>query len=424
MKEYKSRIADKILEKKLKGKGAVLIQGPKWCGKTTTAEQISKSILYMAKPEDKSQNLILADINPSLLLEGENPRLIDEWQIAPKLWDAIRFEIDHRDEEGQFILTGSSVPANMDEVTHTGTGRFVWLLMRPMSLYESGESNGTISLEELFNSPDNISAINELELNDIAYLCCRGGWPRSTYMDKEIALDQAFDYYDAIVQSDISRVDNVERNPERVKKLMRTYARNMGSQASNETLKNDMITNDSFSLDTDTVLSYINALKKIFVVEEAPAWNPNLRSKTAIRTSDTRYFIDPSIAVASLGIGPNDLIKDLNTFGLIFETLCIRDLRIYAESINGNVYHYRDASNLECDAVVHLRNGSYGLIEIKLGGDKLINEGAENLKKMYSKIDTDKMSNPSFLMVLTATGKYAYKREDGVFIVPVGCLKN
>lgn len=424
MKEYKSRIADKILEKKLKGKGAVLIQGPKWCGKTTTAEQISKSILYMAQPEEKSQNLVLADINPSLLLVGENPRLIDEWQIAPKLWDAIRFEIDHRDEEGQFILTGSSVPTNMDEVTHTGTGRFAWLLMRPMSLYESEESNGTISLEELFNSPDNISAINELELNDIAYLCCRGGWPRSTYMDKEIALDQAFDYYDAIVQSDISRVDNVERNPERVKKLMRTYARNIGSQASNETLKNDMITNDSFSLDTDTVLSYINALKKIFVVEESPAWNPNLRSKTAIRTSDTRYFIDPSIAVASLGIGPNDLIKDLNTFGLIFETLCIRDLRVYAESINGNVYHYRDASNLECDAVVHLRNGSYGLIEIKLGGDKLINEGAENLKKMYSKIDTDKMNNPAFLMVLTATGRYAYKREDGVFVVPIGCLKN
>ena len=401
-----------------------MIEGPKWCGKTTTAEQISKSILYMAQPEEKSQNLVLADINPSLLLVGENPRLIDEWQIAPKLWDAIRFEIDHRDEEGQFILTGSSVPANMDEVTHTGTGRFAWLLMRPMSLYESEESNGTISLEELFNSPDNISAINELELNDIAYLCCRGGWPRSTYMDKEIALDQAFDYYDAIVQSDISRVDNVERNPERVKKLMRTYARNIGSQASNETLKNDMITNDSFSLDTDTVLSYINALKKIFVVEESPAWNPNLRSKTAIRTSDTRYFIDPSIAVASLGIGPNDLIKDLNTFGLIFETLCIRDLRVYAESINGNVYHYRDASNLECDAVVHLRNGSYGLIEIKLGGDKLINEGAENLKKMYSKIDTDKMNNPAFLMVLTATGRYAYKREDGVFVVPIGCLKN
>lgn len=424
MNEYKKRITDAILEKKLKGKGAVLIQGPKWCGKTTTAEQISKSILYMAKPEDKSQNLILADINPSLLLEGNTPRLIDEWQIAPKLWDAIRFEVDHRGEEGQFILTGSAVPANMEEVTHTGTGRFSWLLMRPMSLYESGESNGSVSLEELFGTPNNISGISELDLEDIAYLCCRGGWPRSTFLEKEIALEQAFDYYDAIVQSDISRVDNINRNPERVKNLMRTYARNLGSQASNETLKNDMITNDSFSLDSDTVFSYINALKKIFVIEEAPAWNPNLRSKTAIRTSDTRYFVDPSIGVASLGIGPKDLIKDLNTFGLIFETLCIRDLRVYAESINGNVYHYRDASDLECDAVIHLRNGSYGLIEIKLGGDNLINEGAENLKRMYSKIDTTKMNNPSFLMVLTATGKYAYKRDDEVYVVPVGCLKN
>ena len=424
MKKYINRIADSILEKKLKGKGAVLIQGPKWCGKTTTAEQISNSILYMAKPEDKEQNLTLADINPSLLLNGNTPRLIDEWQIAPKLWDAVRFEIDHRNLEGQFILTGSAVPVNMDEVTHTGTGRFAWLLMRPMSLYESGESNGNISLEMLFQENDNITGTNNLSLQDIAYLCCRGGWPRSTFMDKDIALEQAFDYYDAIVQSDISRVDNVNRNPERAKKLMRAYARNLGSQVSNETLKNDMIINDSFSLDTDTVLSYINALKKIFVVEEAPAWNPNLRSKTAIRTSDTRYFIDPSIATAALGLGPNELIGDLNTFGLIFETLCIRDLRIYAESINGSVYHYRDANDLECDAVIHLRNGLYGLIEIKLGGDKLINEGAENLKKMYSKIDITKMKNPSFLMVLTATGNYAYKRDDEVYVVPIGCLKN
>jgi len=281
----------------------------------------------MAKPEDKEQNLTLADINPSLLLNGNTPRLIDEWQIAPKLWDAVRFEIDHRNLEGQFILTGSAVPVNMDEVTHTGTGRFAWLLMRPMSLYESGESNGNISLEMLFQENDNITGTNNLSLQDIAYLCCRGGWPRSIFMDKDIALEQAFDYYDAIVQSDISRVDNVNRNPERAKKLMRAYARNLGSQVSNETLKNDMIINDSFSLDTDTVLSYINALKKIFVVEEAPAWNPNLRSKTAIRTADTRYFIDPSIATAALGLGPNDLIGDLNTFGLIFETVCIRDLR-------------------------------------------------------------------------------------------------
>ena len=297
------------------------------------------------------------------------------------------------------------------------------MTMRPMTLYESGESNGSISLLELFNSVSKLSGINELTLEDIAYLCCRGGWPRSVFMDKDIALEQAYDYYNAVVNSDISRVDNINRNPERAKNLMRSYARNIGSQASNETLKSDMISNDSFSLDTDTVLSYVNALKKIFVVEESPAWNPNLRSKTAIRTSDTRYFVDPSIAVAALGIGPNDLINDLNTFGLIFETLCIRDLRVYAESINGSVYHYRDASDLECDAVVHLRNGSYGLIEIKLGGDRQINEAVENLLKMKNKIDTEKMNNPSFLMVLTAVGKYAYQRDDEVYVVPIGCLK-
>lgn len=423
MKEYKLRIADKILEKKLKGKGAVLIQGPKWCGKTTTAEQICKSILYMAKPEDKTQNLTLADISPSLLLEGETPRLIDEWQIAPKLWDAIRFEVDHRNLEGQFVLTGSAVPVSMDEVTHTGTGRFSWLTMRTMSLYESGESNGTISLSKLFEET-NITGINELSLEDIAYLCCRGGWPRSTFMEKEIALEQAFDYYDAIVNSDISRVDNINRNSERVKKLMKSYARNIGTQSSIDTIKKDIVENEAFSIDDDTIFSYISALKKIFVIEEAPAWNPNLRSKTAIRTADTKYFIDPSIAVAALGIGPNDLIKNLNTFGLIFESLCIRDLRVYAESINGNVYHYKDSSGLECDAVVHLRNGNYGLIEIKLGGDNLIDIGAENLKKLNQKIDTTKMNKPSFLMVLTAIGKYAYKREDGVCVVPIGCLKN
>ena len=381
MKKYKSRIADEILERKLKGKGAVLIEGPKWCGKTTTAEQISKSVLYMADPANGEQNLTLADINPSLLLTGDTPRLIDEWQLAPKLWDAIRFEVDHRGEEGQFILTGSAVPVDRSKIAHTGTGRFSWLLMRPMTLYESGESTGTVSLKDLFDGLSTINGINNLSLEDIAYLCCRGGWPRSIFLDKDIALDSAFDYYDAIVNSDISRVDGVNRNSLRVNNLMRSYARNIGSQASIETIKNDMVNNDSFDLDTDTVFSYINALKKIFVIEESPAWNPNLRSKAAIRTSDTRYFIDPSIATASLGIGPEDLINDLNTFGLVFETLCIRDLRVYAESINGNVYHYRDSSSLECDAVIHLRNGSYGLVEIKLGGDRLIDEGAKNLIK-------------------------------------------
>ena len=423
MKEYKKRIADEILSRKLQGKGAVLIQGPKWCGKTTTAEQVAQSILYMSDPEEIEQNLSLANIKPKLLLEGSTPRLIDEWQIAPKLWDAIRFEIDHRNAEGQFILTGSSVPVKMDEVWHTGTGRFAWLTMRPMTLYESGESNGTVSLTELFQSAK-INATSKLELEDIAYLCCRGGWPRSIFMNKDVALNQAYDYFDAVVSSDISRVDDVIKNPERVKNLMRSYARNIGSQASNETIKKDMIVNDSASLDTDTVLSYINALKKIFVVEESPAWNPNLRSKTATRTSNTRYFVDPSIAVASLGIGPKDLLNDLNTFGLLFENLCIRDLRVYAESLDGSLYHYKDAQDLECDAVIHLRNGSYGLIEIKIGGDKLIGEGAENLIKLKNKIDTKKMKEPSFLMVLTATGKYAYQREDGVYIVPIGCLKN
>ena len=423
MNDYKKRIADEMLQRKLKGKGAVLIEGPKWCGKTTTAEQVAKSVLYMANPESMGQNLTLADINPGILLKGEIPRLIDEWQIAPKLWDAVRFEVDHRKDEGQFILTGSAVPADKNLITHTGTGRFSFLLMRPMTLFESLESTGTVSLKDLFDSKD-VSGTNNLSLDDIAYVCCRGGWPRSISMEKEIALDQAFDYYDAVVNSDVSKVDGVSREPTRVKNLMRSYARNVGSQVSNETLKEDMINNDSFSLDTDTVFSYINALKKIFVIDEVPAWNPNLRSKTAIRTSDTRYFIDPSIATAALGLGPNDLINDLNTFGFIFENLCVRDLRVYAESINGNLYHYRDSSSLECDAVIHLRNGSYGLVEIKLGGDKLVEEGADNLIKLKNKLDTSKMKNPSFLMVVTATGDYAYKRSDEIYVVPIGCLKN
>lgn len=424
MKEYKSRIADKILKNKLLSKGAVLIEGPKWCGKTTTAEQIALSVLYMTKPEDMKQNISLAEINPSLLLSGEVPRLIDEWQVAPKLWDAIRFEVDHRNLEGQFILTGSSVPINMDEVTHSGTGRYTRMIMRPMTLFESRESNGSVSLKDLFEGKNNITGTNNLSLEDVAYLCCRGGWPRATFMDKEIALEQAFDYLDSVINSDVSKVDDVSRNPERTKNIMKSYARNLGSQASNETIKSDVLKNDSFSLDTDTVLSYINALRKIFVVEDTMAWNPNLRSKTAIRTTETRYFVDPSIAVAALGIGPNDLINDLNTFGLIFENLCVRDLRVYAESLKGTVYHYRDASDLECDTVIHLRDGSYGLIEIKIGGDMLIEEGVNNLIKLQNKIDITKMKKPSFLMVLTAIGKYAYKREDGVYVVPIGCLKN
>lgn len=424
MKEYRPRIADKLLERKLKGKGAVLIQGPKWCGKTTTAEQIAKSVVYMANPGSKEQSLTMADLDPQALLAGETPRLIDEWQLAPKLWDAIRFEVDHRGAEGQFIITGSAVPADMGQVAHTGTGRFAWLTMRPMALSESGESNGAVSLGDLFSGEVRVGGENHLSLEDVAYLCCRGGWPRSVSMEREVALDQAYDYYDAVVNSDISRVDEVNRSSERVKSLMRSYARNIGTQASNETIRGDMVGNGSSLPDVGTVVSYIDALKKIFVVEESLAWNPNLRSKTAMRTSETRYFVDPSIVAAALAIGPEDLLRDLHTFGLIFESLCVRDLRVYAESINGKVYHYRDASQLECDAVVHLRNGAYGLIEIKLGGDKMVNEAAETLKKLNNKIDADKMGAPAFMMVLTASGEYAYKRADGVLVVPIGCLKN
>ena len=423
-KIYKPRIADKLLQRKLAGKGAVLIEGAKWCGKTTTAEQIAKSILYMSEPGMLEQNIRMASINPKLLLQGDLPRLIDEWQIAPQLWDSIRFEADHSPSLGLFVLTGSSVPADMSKVVHSGTGRIGWLKMRPMSLWESQESTGEVSLAELFKTPEQISGVNRQDIDWLAFVTCRGGWPLAVDMDREIALDQAFDYVEAVEKRDIQRVDGVERDPVRVHRLLRSLARNQGSQASCGTIRSDLQVNESDGLSEETISSYIKALKEIFVVEDAEAWNPNLRSKTAIRTSDTRYFTDPSIATAALGIGPNDLINDLNTFGLMFETLCVRDLRVYAEALNGNVYHFRDKNGLECDAVVHLRDGSYGLVEIKLGGDDLIEEGAESLKTLAAKIDTEHMKEPAFKMVLIGVGTYAYRREDGIYVVPIGCLKD
>lgn len=416
--KYRPRIADELLELKLKGKGAVLIEGPKWCGKTTSALRKAGSVLSMDEPLNKEQNLKLAKINPQRLLKGETPRLIDEWQLAPSLWDTVRYEVDQRGETGQFILTGSAVPADTSLISHSGTGRFSWLTMRPMSLFESGESSGEVSLKALFEDPSDVEGENHLSLDDIAFLLCRGGWPASLELSVDVALNQAFDYYDGVVNSDINRADGIDKNPQRVKKLMQSYARNIGSQASNKTIARDI------SADDETVKTYINALKRIFVVEETAAWNPNLRSKSAIRTADTRYFVDPSIGVASLGAGPDDLMNDLATFGLFFEAMCIRDLRVYADSLGGSVYHYRDNTNLECDAVVHLRNGSYGLIEIKLGGDDLIDEGASNLRKLKDRIDTSKMKDASFAMVLTAVGRYAYRRDDGVLVVPLGCLRN
>jgi len=410
----------------LAGKGAVLIEGPKWCGKTTTAEQIAGSVIYMDDPRHIKENKIKADISPLDLLSGATPRLLDEWQIVPQLWDTIRYEADHRDGYGHFILTGSSVPIQQEDneaQNHSGTGRFGWLRMRPMSLYESGESTGEISLEHLFETPESIFGHNKLNLSDLAYLTCRGGWPGSVNMEHDIALDQSHDYCEAIMQRDMSRVDGVRRNPEKVGRLMRSYARNQASQAAFETIAADMQANEPKKMDVETVASYIAALKKLFVIEESQAWNPNLRSKTAIRTSNTRYYTDPSIGTACLSIGPKDLENDLNTFGLFFETLAIRDLRCYAEALMGNVFHYRDADKLECDAVIHLRDGRYCLVEIKLGGDVLINEGVESLTALKNKIDTTKMNKPSFLMVLTGVGDIAYRRDDGIYVVPVGCLK-
>ena len=422
MKKYKIRIADKILQKKLNAKGAVLIEGAKWCGKTTTASQIAKSILSMQNPEEKEQNIRLAELSPSRLLNGKTPRLIDEWQLAPKLWDAVRFEVDKRDEFNQFILTGSAVPADLKEITHTGTGRISRMLMRPMSLFESQESNGSVSLSELFSGKTNIDGENTIDIDELAFIICRGGWPKAVGLKQDIGLSQAIDYYDAVVNSDISRVDNIERNPERAKRLLRAYARSIGTQTKLTSLSDDV--NEDNNLGTNpTIYNYINALQKIFVIEDSHAWNPNLRSKTAIRTTDTRYFTDPSIAAAALGLGPNDLIDDIKTMGFFFENLCIRDLRVYADSLDGTIYHYRDKNGLECDAVIHLRNGAYGLIEIKLGGDKAIEEGKYTLNKLAENIDYNLMKKPSFKMVITGTGKYAYKDGD-TFIIPIGCLKD
>ena len=426
MKNYKRRILDSLLEKKLQAKGAVLIEGPKWCGKTTTAEEIAASKIMLAKPDIKDHFKSLLEIDSDAALAGETPMLIDEWQTVPKLWDAVRYTVDHRHAMGQFILTGSAVPDKdaEKEREHSGTGRFAWLTMRPMTLFESGESNGTVSLGELFLAPDKILQKNDLKLSDIAFLICRGGWPIAVGLPEEAALEQAFDYYDAVTKEDVTNVDGVKRASERVQRLMRAYARHQGTQASIATLKGDLKNNDTTTLDEDTISSYLDALRKIFVVEDMPAWNPNLRSKTAIRTTDTRYFVDPSIATAALGLGPTDLMNDLNSMGFFFEAMCVRDLRVFAEALNGKVYHYRDKSGLECDAVVHLRNGQYGLIEIKLGGDSLIKDGATTLNALEEQIDTTRMKSPAFKMILTATGEYAYRRtEDGIYVVPIGCLK-
>ena len=421
--EYRKRIADELLELQLEAAGYVIIEGAKWCGKTTTALQQARSVIYMDDPDHKEEYLYLAQTNVRELLEGKTPHLIDEWQKAPQIWDACRFMVDRSPNDGLFILTGSAEPVDQSLISHSGTGRVGWVKMRPMSLWESGESSGGISLAALFEGKFDAERAIDHSLRDICFLICRGGWPKALEKSDRAALKLSFNYIDTISKREIKEVDEVNRSEANTRRLLRSYARNQASQASKSAIAADMANFDGQKMDENTISSYIKALKKLFVIEDMEAWNPNLRSKAAIRTADTRYFTDPSMATAALGIGPADLMKDLNTLGLFFETLAVRDLRVYAEANDGQVFHYRDNNNLECDAVIHLRNGHYGLVEIKLGGESLINEGAKNLLLLEQKINTDKMYAPSFKMVLTAVGQYAYRREDGVYVVPIGCLK-
>ena len=417
---YLLRVCDKELQIALQSSGAVLIEGAKWCGKTWTASVAAKSVLYMQDPDNSASYQAMADTKPSLLLRGETPRLIDEWQMAPVLWDAVRFEVDKRGEAGQFILTGSAVPS--DNVTsHTGTGRISRIIMRPMSLFESNESNGTVSLEELFNGNQAIGSMSELSIEKIAFVLCRGGWPASVMKNEALALRMSRDYVEAVINHDVSRVDDVEKNPERVRILMRSLARNVATLTSIQTIKGDIEATD-VSISDKTISSYLNALRRIFVVEDLPAWLPSMRSRSAIRTSAKRHFVDPSIATAVLRTNPDGLLNDFNTFGFLFESLCTRDVRIYAQALDGDVFHFRDKSGLESDLIVRLRDGRWAAIEVKLG-NKQIEEAAHNLLALKAKIDENKMGQASFLMVITG-GQYAYRRKDGVLVVPIGCLKN
>ncbi len=417
--EYRKRVIDEILKDTLSYRGGVLIEGLKWCGKTTSAKQIARSSILMSESEP-SEIYRSGNIKP--ILQGSVPRLVDEWQLAPRLWDEVRNEIDRRSLFGQFILTGSSVSPNREKIMHTGTGRISRLLMRTMSLYESEDSNGEVSLGAMFDGEGEISGSSDMDIDRLAFLVSKGGWPGALDLNDRQALKSAHDLYKQTINSDIVREGKIKRDAEKVDNFMRSYARHQGTQATNAVLSEDIVSGKA--IDSDTAAAYTNALENIFVVENLPAWNPNLRNRTAIRTSPTRYFSDPSFAVEALGTGPSGLLKDLRTFGFIFETMCIRDLRVYADALDGRVFHYRDKSNLECDAVIVLRDSRYALIEIKLGGEERIEEGACNLKKLQKQLDTDRMNTPSFMMVLTGITKYAYRRRDGVYVVPVGCLKN
>lgn len=419
---YIPRIADERLAFLLSSCGAVHIKGPKWCGKSTTAEKQSNSVVYLQDRGSQDQNIMLARNAPELFLKGDVPKLIDEWQTIPFIWDSVRFEVDKRGEFGQFILTGSSVPPDDSDIGHSGAGRIVPMIMRTMSLYESGESDGSISLSKLFNSLPQSPSESRLSLEDYSYLICRGGWPMAaTQTDRRIALQQAKNYYSVLVDEDIQRLGKIKRNGMKIRSVLRSYARNVASNASFKTIRDDILEHSESTIDRDTVAKYIDDLEKLYVVEELPAWCPNLRNKATVNTSDTRHFVDPSIGCAALDINPPDLISDLNTMGLYFESLAVRDLRVYSEKIGGSVFHYRDSDGLEADAIIKLADGRWAALEMKLCDSERIDEGAKHLIKLKDSIDTEKHRQPEFLMVVSATN-YAYQRPDGVWVVPLGCL--
>lgn len=429
MPEYLPRIVDRELELRLEASGATLIVGPKWCGKTTTGEQKAKSILKMQDPDKKDGYLATAAAKPSLLLKGENPRLIDEWQIAPVLWDAVRTAVDQRQEDGLFILTGST-SVDDKNIMHTGTGRIARMKMYPMSLYESGESNGQISLRALFQDAlldiDGISS--QLSIEQLIFAACRGGWPATLRRkNPEAQLLTARDYISNICESDISTVDGVQRNPTWTGLILRSYARNISTLAKKSNILKD-VTANADSMTMPTLDSYLNALKKLFVIEDVEAWCPAIRSATTIRSGKKREFTDPSIAVAAMGLTPEYLEQDLKTFGFIFECLCIRDLKVYSSALGGEVSYYHDRSDLEADCVLHLSDGRYALIEFKLGSRE-IEEGAQHLLQIKQLVRTANASGktnlrePDLLMVITG-GELAYTRPDGVKIIPIGCLRD
>ncbi len=417
--EYLERVIESAIKTRLMTSGAVLIEGAKWCGKTWTGKKMSKSAIFMEDPDNLEKNRYDARNKPSALLEGETPRLIDEWQQEPILWDAVRFAVDGRGKPGQFILTGSSCP-DEKSIMHSGTGRISRLLMRPMSLYESKESTGEVSLRSLFTDGAQISGESNITLDRLAFLISRGGWPSSLNYEGEYALRVPKDYLSSLINIDVTRVDNVRKNPERVRRLMESLSRNICSMATSSSIAQDM--GEDSALSKRSMEVYINALRRLYVVEDVPAWSPNIRSKAAIRKTPKRNLVDPSLAVAAMKTSPVELAKDLRTMGLLFESLCIRDLRVYAESIGGRVCYYRDSNELEVDAIIDLDDGRWAAVEVKLG-DKAAEQGAKNLLRLKTRVEGEGILEPSFLAVVTGSG-FAHRREDGVYVIPIGCLRN